>query len=122
MDMSFDSFFKNLVTVNPKREEKTLCNCRHPINGQLIKQADGSFTFIGECKPEKACFKIHLDAIRSSSKNWQVLVKVSPKKRKEWEKRPTLDEFFSEDYISRINKRDIPKPPPPHNVDNPSDS
>lgn len=120
--MSFDSFFKTLVTINPKKEEKTLCNCRYPTKGQLIRQADGSFTFIGECNQEKACFKINFDALRSSSKNWQGLVKVSPKKRKEWEKRPTLDKFFSKDYISRVNKRDMPNPPPPHNVDNPSDS
>ena len=120
--MSFDTFFKTLVTANPKREEKILCNCHHHCNGQLIKQPDGNFAFKGECSSEKACFKIQFDTLRSSSKNWQVLGKVSPKKRKEWEKRPTLDEFFSEDYISRVNKRDIPKPPPPHNVDNPSDS
>jgi hypothetical protein len=120
--MSFDSFFKTLVTANPKNQEKSLCNCRHPIDGQLIRQQYGEFTFIGECKPEKACFKIQFDTLRSSSKDWQVLVKVSTKKRREWEKRPTLDEFFSEDYISRVNKRDMPNPPPPHNVDNPIDS
>ena len=120
--MSFDSFFKTLVTTNPKRKEEIICNCRHPANGQLIRQPDGSFTFIGECNPEKACFKIHFDTMRSSSKNWHVFVKISPKKRREWEKRPTLDKFFSKDYISRVSKRDIPNPPPPHNVDNPSDS
>ena len=120
--MSFDSFFKTLVAINPKREEKVLCNCHHPNKGQLIRQPNGNFTFEGECKPKKACFKIQFDAYRSSSKNWQMLVKVSPKKRKEWEKRPTLDEFFSKDYISRVNKRDMPNPPPPHNVDSPSDS
>ena len=120
--MSFDSFFKNLVTANPKREEKTLCNCRHPSKGQLIREADGSFTFIGDCNTEKACFKIHYDAMRSSSKKWQVLSKVSPKKRKEWEKRPTLDTFFSEDYISRVNKGDIPKSPPSPKVESPDDT
>ena len=120
--MSFDSFFKTLVTANPKREEKVLCNCHHPNIGQLIRQPDGSFTFIGECNSEKACFKIHFDALRSSSKNWQLLSKISPKKRREWEKRPTLDDFFSKDYISRVNKRDMPNPPPPHSVDKPSDS
>jgi len=120
--MSFDSFFKTLVTVNPKREQTVLCNCHHPISGQLIRQPDGNFTFIGECNSEKACFKIQFDTLRSNSKNLQALVNISQKKRREWEKRPTLDNFFSEDYISRVNKRDNPNPPPPHNVDKPSDS
>ena len=111
-----------MVTVNPKREEKVLCNCHHPNNGQLSRQPDGNFTFEGDCNPEKACFKINFDALRSNSRNWEILAKVNPKKRKEWEKRPTLDEFFSKNYISRVNKSDMPSPPPPHNVDKPSDS
>ncbi len=123
--MSFDSFFKELVTTNNEDEQKPVCFCRHPRKGQLNEQPDGSHKFEGECSPDKACFKIQFDCARSLSKNMHILTKttkVSPKKRREWETRPTLERFFGKDYISRVNKRDIPRPPPPHNVDKPSDS
>ena len=118
--MPFDSFFKELVTANHKGKQKPICFCRHPKKGELFVQPDGSYKFEGECNQNKACFKIHFDCSRSLSKSMQVL-NLSPKKKREWEKRPTLDKYFGKDYESRVNKRDIPKPPPPHNVDNPSE-
>ena len=120
--MSFDSFFKELVTSNNEEEPKPICFCRHPKKGQLSENSDGSHKFEGECSPDKACFKIQFDCARSVSRKVSILTKVSPKKKREWESRPTLDNFFGKDYMSRVKRRDIPKPPPPHNVDNPSDS
>ena len=104
--MPFDSFFRELETTNHGKE-RILCYCRHPKVGQLKLQADESYQF---------------DCSRSTSRSLQVLTKISPKKRREWETRPTLDDFFEKDYISRVSKRDIPSPPPPHKVDNPTDS
>lgn len=100
--MPFDSFFKELVSSNSKMDEKILCCCRHPKTGSLKRLPDGKYQHEGECNPEKACFKIHFDCARSVSRNLQVLVKVSPKKRKEWEVRPTLDKFFSNNDLSRL--------------------
>ncbi len=120
--MPFDSFFRELEKTDNSGNERILCYCHHPKVGQLKKQSDGNFIFEGECSTDKACFKIQFDCSRSTSRNLQILTKVSSKKRREWEKRPTLDKFFKKDYISRVSKRDIPSPPPPHNVDNPTDS
>ena len=120
--MPFDSFFRELEKTNNSGKERILCSCRHPKVGQLKVQTDDNYLFEGECTTEKACFKIQFDCSRSTSRNLHVLTKISPKKRREWETRPTLDIFFGKDYISRVSKRDMPNPPPPHNVDNPSDS
>ncbi|MHA2346723.1 MAG: hypothetical protein ACXACP_08410, partial [Candidatus Hodarchaeales archaeon] len=100
--MPFDSFFKELVSSNNKVNEKILCYCRHPKKGNLKMQPEGSYQYEGECNPEKACFKIQFDCARSTSRNLQVLTKGSPKRRKEWAVRPTLDEFFSENDLSRL--------------------
>jgi hypothetical protein len=120
--MTFDSFFRDLEKTNNRGEERVLCYCRHPKVGQLKVESDDSYVFEGECTTDKACFKIQFDCSRSTSRNLQVLAKISPKKRREWETRPTLDIFFEKDYISRVSKRDMPNPPPPHKVDNPTDS
>ena len=89
--MSFDSFFKELVTTNNEDEQKPVCFCRHPRKGQLGEQPDGSHKFEGECSPDKACFKIQFDCARSVSKNMHVLTRtsnISSKKRREWESIP----------------------------------
>ncbi len=104
--MPFDSFFRELEKTNNRSEERILCYCRHPKVGQLKKHPDEKYYFEGECSPEKACFKIQFDCSRSTSRNLHVLTKISPKKRREWETRPTLDMFFEKDYFSRISKQD----------------
>jgi hypothetical protein len=105
--MPFDSFFKELVSSNTNVDEKILCYCRHPKTGSLKKtEPDGSYQYEGECNPEKACFKIQFDCARSTSRKLQVLAKVSPKKRKEWGLRPTLDKFFTENDLTRLRTKE----------------
>jgi hypothetical protein len=111
--MPFDSFFRELEKTNNSGKERILCYCRHPKVGQLKKQIDNQYHFEGECSTDKACFKIQFDCSRSTSRSLHVLTKISPKKRREWETRPTLDDFFEKDYLSRVSKRDIPDPSPP---------
>jgi hypothetical protein len=120
--MPFNSFFRELEKTNNRREERILCYCRHPRVGQLKKQPDGEYHFEGECSPEKACFKIQFDCSRSTSRNLQILTKISPKKRREWETRPTLDKFFEKDYFSRVSKQDESKSSLQHDAQAQDDS
>ncbi|PWI47208.1 hypothetical protein CEE45_12975 [Candidatus Heimdallarchaeota archaeon B3_Heim] len=119
--MPFDSFFRELEKANNSGKERILCYCRHPNVGQLKIQPDDSYFFEGECTPNKACFKIKFDCSRIPSRNLQVLTKISSKKRKEWETRPTLDKFFEKDYFSRVSKQDAPSPSSQNNEDIKSD-
>jgi hypothetical protein len=100
--MPFDSFFKELVKSNNKGQEKILCFCRHPKKGQLILKPDKSHYPEGECDTNKACYKIQFDCERSISRNLRILTKISPKKRREWESRPTLDTFFTKSDLTRL--------------------
>ncbi len=107
--MPFDSFFKELVSSNSKVNETPICFCRHPKSGSLKMQPEGLYQHEGECSPDKACFKIQFDCARSTSRKLQVIAKVSPKKRKEWEIRPTLDKFFTDNDLSRLKMEKEPE-------------
>ncbi|MFX1505246.1 MAG: hypothetical protein ACFFDC_03935 [Promethearchaeota archaeon] len=97
--MYWDSFFRQLNSENAEKEKSFLCTCREPGKGCLIHEPGRRLRFIGNCSPDKACFKIRFDSKRSLSRKLQIVPK--PRKRKEDKKkdtRLTLDDFLSSSY------------------------
>ena len=104
--MHWDSFFRRLNSENLKEEKSFLCTCREPGKGGLVHEPGRGLCFIGQCSPDKACFKIRFDSKRILSRKLQIVPK--PKRQKEDKKkdlRLTLDEFLKPSY-SFINPED----------------
>lgn len=122
--MYWDSFFRELNSEKQhKKEGSYLCTCRESGKGALVHEPGRRLRFIGQCSPDKACFKIRFDSKRVLSRKLQIVPKTRRIRRKEVrEPRITLDFFLGLSQTSRDTNSDIPRPPPPHSVANPKDS
>jgi hypothetical protein len=120
--MAFDPFFRKLGSSKFTAERRVFCRCREPQKGALIIDKNGELIFKNGCSAEKACFKIRFDSKKSLTQRLHIVTKDAPNEQKKEVTRPTLDKFLGLTYISLDNNKDIPKPPPPHNVERPNES
>jgi hypothetical protein len=122
--MYWDSFFRQLDReTSQNKDNHLLCTCREQGRGGLIHDPGKKIRFIGQCSPEKACFKIRFDSKRVLSRKLQIVSKAKTiKNQKAKSSRLTLDAFLGLSYTLRETNKDIPRPPPPQSVARPKDS